>query len=337
MRDRAGRVGTGTLASDQLTKHKVLVTGGRGFVGRCVINELLGRGLSTSQIVVADRTAGHATTKGCETILLDLNDLVSIDACIAKVELTSVIHLAAIAEPRRAQKTSLEAWQVNALAPAALARALLRHAPDATLVFSGSSEAYGDSFRLSGEPLTEEALLMPRTTYGATKAAADLALYQAAFDGVKTVRFRPFNHTGASQIEAYVVPALAKQVASIENGVQDPVISVGNLSPRRDFLDVRDVARAYVDAAITPPTPGVVYNLSSGVALSISELLEILLTFQSKRVEVRQNLSWIRPNEVPVVCGDSSLIRNERGWAPEYTIEETLRSVFEYWLDRTRC
>ena len=140
-------------------------------------------------------------------------------------------------------------------------------APQARFVFVSSSEVYGSSFNEAPSvPLFETAALKPMSVYGATKAAADIMIGQMAHEGLKCVRFRPFNHTGPGQTEAYVVPAFARQLAEIAAGLKPPVISVGNLHAWRDFLDVRDVVRAYADATIaeTPEAYGKAFNLASG-------------------------------------------------------------------------
>ena len=113
-------------------------------------------------------------------------------------------------------------------------------APDCWLLNAGSGLVYGESAK-PGLPLDESALLAPIDEYAVTKAAADLALGALARRGLKCIRFRPFNHTGAGQAGAFVIPAFAMQIAQIEAGLAEPVIHVGNLDAERDFLDVRDV------------------------------------------------------------------------------------------------
>src|SRR5262249_2343106 len=141
----------------------------------------------------------------------------------------AILHLASIAAPAEAARDPRRCLDVNVTGTFNVAQAALKHAPGATFVFIGSSEAYGASFNHQTAPLDEAAALLPLNMYGTSKAAADLLVAQVAREGLHTVRLRPFNHTGAGQSPDYVVSAFAKQIALIERGLQEPVIRVGNL------------------------------------------------------------------------------------------------------------
>ena len=167
----------------------------------------------------------------------------------------SCIHLAAISTIAAAQQDQDRAWQVNLHGTLSLAHAILRYAPECQLIFASTADAYGASFE-PGAKLDEHAPLAPLNTYSATKAAADLALGSMARQGLRVVRLRPFNHTGPGQTAQFVVAAFARQVARIAAGRQPPVLEVGNLEPRRDFLDVRDVCAAYTACVDRPRYPG---------------------------------------------------------------------------------
>ena len=156
-----------------------------------------------------------------------------------------MVHLAAIPTIAGAVADPAAAWRVNVMGTLDLARAIHQYAPECTLIFAGSAEAYGATAR-QGVPLKETDPLQPLNEYAATKAAADLALGALAANGLRVIRFRPFNHTGPGQTDEFVVPAFASQIARIEKGAQPPVMMVGNLDAQRDFLDVRDVVDAYV-------------------------------------------------------------------------------------------
>jgi len=181
------------------------------------------------------------------TPALDIRDQTRVAAAIAAAEPDVVIHLAAVSTVTAARANEDEAWRINLLATLAVARAILAHAPGASLLFASSAEAYGGSFR-AGAPITEDVALAPLTAYGATKAAADLALGAMAESGLRVTRIRAFNHTGPGQAPAFVVPAFAQRVARIALGLAPPILRVGNLDARRDFLDLRDVCAGYVGA-----------------------------------------------------------------------------------------
>ena len=154
-----------------------------------------------------------------------------------------------------------------------------------------------------------------------------------AGDGLEVVRFRPFNHTGPGQTDAYVVSAFARQIARIERGQQPPVIEVGDLEAERDFLDVRDVVRAYGLAALAPePFPqGVAINLASGVPRKISSILNSLLSLSNRPITVTQDPSRMRPNNTARAVGDAALARSLLDWAPSIPFEATLEDVLNHW------
>ncbi|HQT47808.1 MAG TPA: GDP-mannose 4,6-dehydratase, partial [Acidocella sp.] len=162
-------------------------------------------------------------------------------------------------------------------------------------------------------------------------AAADLALGAMVGEGLKLIRARPFNHTGAGQSADFVVPAFARQVARIAAGLQAPVMQVGALDPLRDFLDVRDVCDAYVAclqrAAELPP--GVVFNIGSGAPRRIGDILQRLLELAGVQAEITTGSALLRPSEIPVACGNAGRARQLLGWTPKIPWDETLASVLE--------
>jgi GDP-4-dehydro-6-deoxy-D-mannose reductase len=229
------------------------------------------------------------------------------------------------------------AWQVNLGGTLALARALLAEAPDCTLLYVSTAETYGRSFA-GGAPASEATAFAPMNTYAATKAAADLALGAMVGEGLRLIRVRPFNHTGPGQSAAFVVAAFARQVARIEAGLQQPVLRVGALEPRRDFLDVRDVCRAYAlclaRAAELPP--GVALNIASGESRRIGDVLGGLLDLAGVSAEVVTDADRLRPSEIPVAAGDAALARATLGWAPRIAWRQTLADTLADWRGRVK-
>jgi nucleoside-diphosphate-sugar epimerase len=227
------------------------------------------------------------------------------------------------------------AWRVNLLGTLALARALQAANPAAVLLFVSSAEIYGRSFA-PGVALDEAGLPAPMNTYAATKAAADLALGAMAATGLRVIRMRPFNHTGPGQSAAFVVPAFARQVARIAAGLQAPRLDVGALDPYRDFLDVRDVCAAYVAALERAEslTPGAVFNVASGQARRIGDILGDILTLAGVAAEISTGTALLRRAEIPAARGDASAARDVLGWAPAITWEQTLTDVLADWRVR---
>ena len=300
-----------------MAMRRILVTGAEGFVGR--------------HLQVALRAAYPEAELAMPGF--DVTDGAAVVAGVAAARPDAVVHLAAIAAPMDAKRNPELAWRVNLMGTLSLARAVLQTAPEAVLLFAGTADAYGASFR-PGTPVDETAALAPQNAYGATKAAADLALGAMAAEGLRVVRARPFNHTGPGQTDAFVVPAFARQVARIAAGLQVPVMTVGALAPERDFLDVRDVCAAYAACLSAEVAPGTILNLASGVARRIGDVLQDLLGLAGVEAEIQTDAARLRPGDIPRAVGDASQARRLLGWAPRIAWEQTLRDVLEDWRGR---
>ncbi len=298
---------------------RLLLTGASGFVGTHMRRAL----------------AAAFPDSALLTPRADIRDAAAVRAMVRDAAPDVCIHLAAMAAIPDAQRDPDAAWRINLHGTLHVARALLAEAPGCRMLFASSADAYGATFR-AGTPIDEQAPLAPMNTYGATKAAADLALGAMAQDGLRVVRMRAFNHTGPGQTPSFVVPAFARQIARIGAGLQDPVLSVGNLEARRDFTDVRDVCDAYVACirAGAALAPGTILNIASGQPRRISDVLHDLIALGGVAVEVRPDPSRMRPADLPVTHGDSGLARRVIGWTPARTWAETLSAVMADWKAR---
>ena len=267
----------------------------------------------------------------------DITDAGAVDAAVMAAPPDALVHLAAVAAIPAARADPDLAWRVNLGGTLNLARALLAHAPGCTMVFASSADIYGGSFR-AGHALAEDALPAPLNTYAATKAAADLALGAMAAEGLRVVRVRAFNHTGPGQAPAFVIPAFAEQVARIAAGLQPPVLRVGDLSPLRDFLDVRDVCAAYAacvaHAGALPP--GTVLNVASGQPRRVGDVLQSLLDAAGVTAEVQTDSARLRPTDIPLAAGDAGLARRLLGWAPVIPWTQTVHDVLADWRARVQ-
>ena len=298
---------------------RILITGAGGFVGRHLLPVL--------------RTACPGAT--LLTDPFDVTDPAAVDAAIGEARPDALVHLAAVAAIPAARLDPGRAWQVNLLGTLNVARAVLAHVPGCTLLFASSADIYGASFR-AGTPLDEGALPAPLNTYAATKAAADLALGAMAAEGLRVLRVRPFNHTGAGQSPEFVVAAFAEQVARVAAGRQPPVLRVGALDPERDFLDVRDVCAAYALCLTRSDAlaPGTVLNLASGRPRRVGDVLAALMDAAGVRAEVATDAGRLRPTDIPIAAGDAALARRLLGWAPAIPWEQTITDVLADWRAR---
>jgi nucleoside-diphosphate-sugar epimerase len=298
---------------------RILVSGASGFVGRHL----------TGLLSVTYPDAVLITPR------VDITDATAVDAAVREASPDVCIHLAAISTVAAAALNDDRTWQINLHGTLHLARAIQRHAPGCTLLFVSSSDAYGSAFR-KGARVTEDTALAPMNLYGASKAAADLALGSMAFQGLRVVRLRAFNHTGPGQSAEFAVAAFTRQIARIAAGLQPPVMQVGNLDTWRDFLDVRDVCRGYI-ACIDQRdalTPGTILNLASGQARRIGDVLSELRDVAGVDIEVRVDRSRVRDSDLPVACGDATRAREVLGWIPTIPWSMTLRDVLDDWRGR---
>jgi GDP-4-dehydro-6-deoxy-D-mannose reductase len=182
-------------------------------------------------------------------------------------------------------------------------------------------------------PIKEDSLVNPVSPYALSKAMQnECCRSYALLYNVDVVITRSFNHTGPGQTDTFVLGSFARQIAEIEQGLQDPIIEIGNLDVRRDFLDVRDVGEAYI-ALLGKGKRGNVYNVCSGKAYSLSDLLDRLCQIAKLDVELRVAKERLRPVDTPELRGDPTKIRTDTGWQPRIPIEETLRALLDHWRE----
>lgn len=296
-----------------------MVTGAAGFVG--------GHLLRTLAAAFPDAAVMPST--------FNLRDHRAIRAAVEADPPDACVHLAAIAAVPSSQQDPGAAWEVNLHGTLALARALMAYAPNCTLLFPSTADAYGRSFQF-GAPATEATPLAPMNTYSATKAAADLALGAMAGEGLHLIRARPFNHAGPGQSPAFVVAAFARQAVRIAFGLQPPVLHVGALDPMRDFLDVRDVCEAYALCLLHAKDlpSGTILNIASGMQRRIGDILTDLLAIGGTSASIQTDHGRIRRVEIPFAAGDASAARSLLGWAPKIPWETTLADTYADWRVR---
>jgi GDP-4-dehydro-6-deoxy-D-mannose reductase len=307
-----------------------LITGIDGFAGRHLAAYLQRRGDRVSGIVRrAERRTSLADIgiDGAAIAVADVTDADAVAQAVAAMRPAVCFHLAAIAYLPAAETDPGAALRVNALGTLNLLAAIQRHVPACRVVVVGSADAYGAPEAL---PIRERAPLQPRSAYGASKAAAEVVAAQWARNGLDVVRVRPFNHTGPGQRPDFVCADVARQLAAIARGAQPPRVAVGDLTPVRDFTDVRDVVAAYA-AVAARGTSGAVYNVCSGVGRTIRSVLDDLIAAAGVEVEVEVRQDRLRPSQVPALIGSPDAVRTDTGWQPHIawsqTVDDLLREA----------
>jgi GDP-4-dehydro-6-deoxy-D-mannose reductase len=291
---------------------RVLVTGVAGFVGSHLATRLSGAGAEVWGIFLRD----PPELDGIELLEADIRDARRVARVIEKVEPDVIVHLAGLSYVGRSWSDLAAYFQVNVLG----AENVLEAAAGRRVVVASSAEVYG-VVPDAEQPIAEERPLAPASPYALTKAALErLALPRGA------VVARSFNAIGPGQAADFALPAFAHQLAAIRSGVQEPVLRVGNLAARRDFLAVDDVVTAY-ETLLDRGESGGIYNLGSGRAMSIEEVLHRLIVVSGVKARIEVDPERFRPADIPLLRADTEKLR-ALGWAPSREIDDALRGLW---------
>jgi len=306
----------------------VLVTGADGFVGRWVVRALLAAGHEAVAALQPGvrRAIPEDEASRVPSIPLELGDLNSVRRVAAR-QFDAVIHLAAVASGGDALNDPGVAWAVNAAGTARLLGELGRRRraeeTDPLVLVVSTAEVYGVG---PARPLLETDPVVPRSPYAASKVGAEVAAMETRLrTGLRVVVARSFPHTGPGQDERFVAPAFARRLRGARlAGAR--VVKVGNLEPVRDFLDVRDVAAAYL-ALISHGVLGEVYNVASGRGVALQDLFDRLAVIVGVDAIAEPDPEFLRPADIPVLVGDSGKLRAATGWTPAVPFDQTLRDL----------
>jgi len=310
---------------------RVLVTGAAGFAG----GHLLDRIERDPHVeIFAWRRPGEPLPAGrtdadprIHWVTLDLRDREAVTAAVADARPGLVYHLAGAAHVGDAWARTAEALEINALGTHYVIDALRWCGLRPRMLIPSSAYVY----QPSDAAIPEDGPVRPDSPYGLSKLAQEMIGRKAAQrDGIPVVIARAFNHIGPRQASSFSTSSFARQIATIETGRAEPVMFVGNLSARRDLTDVRDTVRAY-QLLLARGAPARVYNVCSGVARVVSDVLHGLLALARAPIEVRVDPARLRPGDTPLVLGDFTRLRDEIGWRPEIPFERTLQDLLEYW------
>jgi len=315
---------------------RVLVTGVTGFAGSHLVDYMLTR--NDCEIFGIQRwrspleNVEHIKDK-FTLVECDLRDASSTRDTLERIRPDWIFHLAAQSFVPTSWSAPTESLTTNVLGELNLFEAVRRIGLTCRIQLACSSEEYGMVFP-DELPIKETNPLRPLSPYAVSKVAQDMLGYQYWMSWkVDCVRTRGFTHEGPRRGPVFVASDFAKQIADIEKGRKEPVLHVGNLEAKRDFTDVRDMVRGYW-LALEKCEPGEVYNLCSGKAYSIQQVLDLLLGMTKARIEVRQDRLRLRPSDVPVLLGDRTKFTKATGWEPTIPFEQTLRDMLDFWRAR---
>lgn len=316
---------------------KVLVTGADGFVGRWMVRRLLADG---HEIFGALRPAGANHDDGLsaaerESVRWMPLEVTSAESVRMVVDLPydAVIHLAAVASGPEAARDPGYAWTVNAAGTAriayVLAEARRQGRADPLLLLVSTGEVYGRGPEgQNGRPRRETDALAPCSPYASSKVGAETAAFEAwRRTGLRVVVARAFAHTGPGQDTRFVVPAFAQRLRYAKQ-IGAPVVKVGNLEPVREFLDVRDVVDAYA-LLLARGVPGEAYNVAGGEGIGLRDLFDRVARRLDVKVIPESDPELMRPADIPTLVGDGSKLRTLTGWAPRFTLDDTLRDMVD--------
>ncbi len=305
---------------------RALVVGGAGFVGKYLIEALACGGYETHATTLPDVPV--SVPCGVSVHSLDITDPDATEQLLSDLKPDKIFHLAAQSSVRLSWEKPRLTAEVNAVGAVNLFEGIRKACPSAKTVVVGSGEEYG---RIDYEaPVKETETPQPTNIYALTKLFQErLAKLYAEAYGLDFVMTRSFNHFGPYQTEQYVVADFCSQVAAIESGEREPVICVGNLDACRDFTDVRDVVRAYLLLA-EKGERGEVYNVGSGTCLRIGDILGLILSLSSEKIEVRIDGRKFRPIDVPKIRADVTKLK-ALGWAPQIPVRETIENTLEFY------
>ena len=312
-----------------------LVTGAAGFAGSHLLDLLVAERDRTSSddTIVGWHRPGTTKplTEGIRWDAVDVLDRDAVRAAIARVRPDVVYHCAGAAHVGRAWDRTESTFAINARGTHFVLDALSRAELDCRVVIPSSALVYTPAERA----LVEDDPLVPAGPYGVSKLAQEMLARHVSQGGgsLHVMVARAFNHFGPRQDPLFAASGFARRIADIERGRWAPDISVGNLDAKRDLTDVRDTVRAYRLMA-DRGQPGVVFNVCSGIAIEIRELLEKLIARARIPVTITVDPARIRPNDAPLLLGDPGRIRDRLGWRPEIPLERTLDDLLQYWRNR---
>jgi GDP-4-dehydro-6-deoxy-D-mannose reductase len=318
-----------------MKRPRALITGIAGFAGSYLAEELLADGFAvTGTILKNEPTTNLAEIKAdVRLVTLDITDRSQCEKTIRRLKPDYIFHLAALSSVGQSFQNEELTFAVNFQGTLNLLRAAKQLSGLKRFLQIGSCEQYGPVGRLKG-PILESQPFRPISPYAISKVAAEhVALYYYHRFDLPVIAVRAFNHSGPRQTESFVIPAFARQIARIEAGKQSPVLNVGDLTPRRDFSDVRDIVRGYRLLALKGKS-GEPYQLCSGKGVTVRQVLAYLRQLSTRPIVVKLDRSRLRKADIPALLGSYHKVRAHTGWKPDYQLHETITDTLNYWRNQ---
>jgi GDP-4-dehydro-6-deoxy-D-mannose reductase len=297
---------------------ELIVTGASGFVGSFL-----------AEAAARDDSCADSQFVGLPDTI-DIRDAASLKSFLKGRRIAKVVHLAGqsfVPESFRDPRSTLE---INLLGTLNLLEALAAVGFEGSFLYVGTADAYGASGAES-LPITEDHPLRPGNPYAVSKVAAEALCFQWSLtSSMRIVLARPFNHIGPGQSARFFVSHVAKQIAEIRHGLRAPVLRVGNIDVTRDFIDVRDVVRAYV-ALLEAGRSGEAYNVCSGREASMRETINQMLDLAGVSARIETDPALVRPTDSPRFCGSCEKLHMLTGWSPRIPFRQSLQETIEFW------
>ncbi|MFW6123903.1 MAG: GDP-mannose 4,6-dehydratase [Acidobacteriota bacterium] len=308
------------------------MTGSTGFVGKHFLDLLKNKEVEISGCCYPDEPEPDQITPRRKILKLDIRSDKHLEEFIESSKPDYVLHLAAVSNVGQSWEKRKETFEINIIGTLNLFEALRKYASHARVIFISSSEVYGVP-ESDTKLLKESEPVQPVSPYALTKLNGEqLCRFYIQVEDLDIVTARSFPHTGPGQSPDFVCSDWARQIARIEKGFSSPLIKVGNIEVKRDFMDVRDVVEAYF-SLMKRGKKGHVYNVSSGKSISLKNVLDILLRYAKVKIDVVTDESKMRKFDIPALTGDNQKIKNEISWMPKIALEKTLLDLLQYWRD----
>lgn len=318
---------------EKATPSRILITGVTGFVGSYLVEHCRTHYPQAELFGLCNRKMPQTVLPAMKYVVplkADITQPEEVHQVIAQSQPDLIFHLAAQSSVGASWSDPIQSLQINAIGTLHLLEALrLEHLTPRVLLV-GSGEQYG-IVSPQENPILEDHPLRPVNPYAISKVTQELYGYQyfVAY-GLPILRVRSFNHFGPRQPDAFVIASFARRIAMIEAGKVEPVLQIGNLQAQRDFLPVEDVVEAYL-AVVECGRPGEIYNVGSGQAHSIQDILDHLLALTKTSIRVCEDPARKRPLDIPILTANISRLCNHTGWKPTMLFEVALKETLDYW------